>query len=181
MVELWLAFGALAVIGLALLWRRRRRAATALGIPPDLTRIYTSHAKERMQQRGISREDVEDVLSHPARVTRDEVENSMRFEKDVRNTVLKVWVAADPWPPTDKVVVKTTAARHFASLTIPRRTVGRVIGRGGSTIRRVQAATKARVTVKENGKVVIQADERAHVDQAHSMISLIAKGGTPRW
>lgn len=40
---------------------------------------------------GISREVVEEVLAHPQRVSRDEVEHSMRFEKDVRSMVVRVW------------------------------------------------------------------------------------------
>ena len=179
-IVLWLAIGFVALAGLVLLWTRRRRPRTPPGLPAHLTRIYTTHAKDRMQQRGISREDVEEVLARPERVTHDEVENSMRFEKDVRSMVVRVWVAADPWPPTDKVVVKTTAARHFASLTVPRRAIGSVIGRGGSTIRQVQSATNAKIRVEENGKIYIHADEQAQVVRALRMVTEIAKGEITR-
>jgi hypothetical protein len=181
---LWVALGlgvlGLAVAGLVLFMARRRRTPIPLGLPVHLTRVYTAHAKERMEQRGISREDVEEVLAHPQRVSRDEVEGSMRFEKDVRSMVVRVWVAADSWPPVEEVVVKTTAARHFASLTINRRAVGRIIGRGGSTIQCVQNATDTKITVKDNGRIHIRGDDPQRVRQAHRMLNDIAKSGITR-
>src|SRR4051794_28805803 len=133
-----------------------------------------------MLQRGISQEQVESVLVSPDRVDHDDSNDSMRFEKDFDSMMLKVWVVADPWPPVDKVVVKTTAARHLGSLKIPAKATGRLIGRGGATIKSIQAATRARVEVKNDGVVHIRADDRASVEMARRMIYEITLNGTKR-
>ena len=176
MTALWVALGLIVLGGLVLLVliQRRAPAPSAQGLAPNVGRIYTTDAKKRMAQRSISKDQIESVLIRPDRVDRDDNEGSMRFERELGTVLLKVWVAADPWPPVDKVVVKTAAARHFGSLTIPAEAVGRVIGRGGATIKRIQETTSSKVVVKDDGSVQIRADARIHVERAHRMIHEIA-------
>lgn len=176
MVALWVVVGCLVVGVLVLLWLRRRPQGPP-GVPVEITRIYTTHAKERMVLRGISQEDVEMTLAAPHRVEPVPREESVRFEREEGNRLLKVWVVADPWPPEDKVVVKTTAANYFAVLVIPKRSVGRVIGRGGSMIRDVQARTHASIKVdRASGTVHIRADESAQVLRAQELVRALARG-----
>lgn len=177
MLALWVVLGCLVVGGLVLLWHRRRKV-DRLGIPREIPRIYTTHAKERMALRGISQEDVEETLAAPHRVEQVPREGSVRFEREEANRLLKVWVVADPWPPENSVVVKTTAANYFAILVIPKRSVGRVIGRGGSVIRDVQDRTRASITVDgPKGTVHIRADERSQVVRAQELVRALARGG----
>lgn len=176
MVVLWVVLGCLVVGGLVLVWLRRRRVRPP-GVPAEITRVYTTHAKERMVLRGISQDDVEETLAAPHRVEQVPREGSVRFEREEANRLLKVWVVADPWPPQDKVVVKTTAANYFAVLVIPKRAVGRVIGRGGSVIQDLQGRTNASIRVdRAKSTVHIRADEREQVLLAQELVRAVARG-----
>jgi predicted RNA-binding protein YlqC (UPF0109 family) len=166
----------LVAVAAALVVRRRRTPAGPGGLPTSVTRVLTTHAQERMAQRGITARQVEAVLAAPDRVRRDDAQDSMRFEKDLGRVLLKVWVVADPWPPVDEVVVKTTAANHVGTVTVPRKAVGRVIGRGGSTVSRIRAATGTQIDVGDGGRVVIRGDDRRSVDRARRMVEDAARG-----
>ena len=89
----------------------------------------------------------------------------MRFEKDYKGMLVKVWVVADPCRRR-QVVNHSSSSR----------------GRGGSTIRSVQDRTNAKIAVgKGGGDVQVRADDRRSVDQAVRMIHDIAVNGTRRF
>lgn len=156
-------------IGVALRLRRRR-AATPGGVPESVERVYTRHVRERMQQRNVSRAQVEATLAGPDRLTHDPVEGSHRFEKAFGDEIVKVWVSDEEWPPRTKVVIKSTAAQRYGSVRVPAAAVGRVIGRGGSTIQQIRRDSGARVDVRDGGLVVIVADTRDEVAVARRMV-----------
>lgn len=70
----------------------------------------------------------------------------------------------------DEVVVKSTAAQRIARITVPRAAVGRVIGRGGSTVTRIRRETGARVDVGKDGTVEITADTTEQVARARALV-----------
>lgn len=166
-----------AVVLLALGWWLLRPRRSVGGVDPAVERRWTRHARERMQQRGISQEQVEQTLTAPDRRSHDPVERSWKFEKDYDSLTLKVWVADDPWPPTREVVIKSTAAQHCAVLRIPRGTAGRVIGRGGATIRDIRQRSGARLDIDDAGiRVTITAGERHQVDAARHLVKAALRG-----
>ncbi|CAM3523219.1 KH domain-containing protein [Nocardioides dubius] len=174
-----LAPWALLALGVAALvlwswWRGRRRGPvrtpSRLGIPRTVERRYTHHLRERMAERSVSASAVEQTLLAPHRRVHDPVERSYRFERDFADEMVKVWVAAEPWPPRREVVVKSAAARRLATLTIPRSRVGQLIGRGGSTIQAIRKQSGASLDVDDSGLVRITADSRAQVERAVGMV-----------
>lgn len=156
------------VVGIALLVRRR---PTSVGLPIR----YTTHARERMQQRGVDAADIERVLARPARVLPDAGENSVRLEGDFRGRLLKVWVVA-PWPSKDEIVVKSTAWNYVLEFTIPRNAVGRVVGKGGATIEGIRRMSGAQISVDRTGAVRINGGSAATVKAAKSEVLAAARG-----
>ena len=154
----------------------RRSAKTPDGVPASVERVYTRHVRERMQQRNVTREQVEATLADPARLTHDPVEGSHRFEKAFGDEIVKVWVSDEEWPPRTKVVIKSTAAQRYGSVRVPAKAVGRVIGRGGSTIQQIRRDSGARVDVQDGGLVVIVADTRDEVEAARRMVLQVVRG-----
>lgn len=69
---------------------------------------YTRHLEARLKERGITHEQVEEVLASPERMTDDPEQGSVRLERLVSGRILKVWVVA-PWPAGDRVVAKSAA------------------------------------------------------------------------
>lgn len=69
---------------------------------------YTRHLEMRMAERGITREQVEQVLEAPDRYVDDPDQRSVRLERTISGQTLKIWVVA-PWPDGDNVVVKSAA------------------------------------------------------------------------
>ena len=170
---------ALAVLLVAVLLRPSRRVEgprRPAGLDPSIELRWTTHVRERMQQRRISADEVTATLRTPDRVQADPAQQSMRFEKDLPDRTVRVWVAAEPWPPVREVVVKTTAARYAQTVKIGRDRVGAVIGRGGATVRQLQASTQARISVERDGRVRIQAGEPEQVAAAVREVVRVARG-----
>ncbi|MBE7326034.1 DUF4258 domain-containing protein [Nocardioides sp. Y6] len=173
-VALVLAALAALTVGVVVLLRRRPRDAHTTrpaGLPPATRLCYTRHLRERMAQRGVSSTEVEQTLSSPDRLEHDVTQQSMRFEKDFPEKVLKVWVAREPgaaWPPAD-AVVKSTAWAFTTTLEVRPDSVGRLIGRRGATIQSIRQATGARIWVKDN-VVHVRADDGRSFHQAKERV-----------
>lgn len=151
-----------------------RGARRAAGVDARIE-LRCAHAQERMQQRRISADEVTAVLRTPDRCQPDPGQSSMRFEKDLGGRTVKVWVAADPWPPVGQAVIKTTAAQYARTIRIRRDQAGQVIGRGGATVRQLQGSTRARISVERDGRVRIQAGEAEHVAAAVREVVRVAR------
>lgn len=147
--------------------------------PPLAPIRFTAHAQERMQQRGVSRAQIEAVIASPQRQQRDPAENSYRLERDFGSRVLKVWVA-EPWPARDEIVVKSTAWKFHFELHIPASAVGRVVGAGGGNIRRLETQTQAKISVDRDGVVRITSGVEAHGLDAKKRIEAIVSGPVAR-
>ena len=180
--EIWVAILVAAGGAVALVWWLRRSTGSrgaALGVSSQIRRRYTRHARDRMRERRINQDQVEKVLARPDRREFDPAEDSYRFERDFDEVVIKVWVAAKPWPPTDEVVIKSTAGKHFISRQLPAKVVPRVIGRGGVTINRIRESSGATISVSDKGDVRISAGDRVCVDRAWRQIEQIANRPLP--
>jgi hypothetical protein len=180
--ETWVAILIVAGGVVALVWWLRRSTASrgaALGLSNQIRRRYTRHARDRMRERRINQDQVEQVLTRPDRREFDPAEDSYRFERDFHEVVIKVWVAAKPWPPTDEVVIKSTAGKHFVCRQLPADVVPRVIGRGGVTINQIRDSTRATISVGDNGDVRISAGDRVCVDRAWRQIEQVANRPLP--
>ncbi|GGD24657.1 KH domain-containing protein [Nocardioides daphniae] len=168
-------FGAAVFIVVAVLvavTRKRPQSTHLVGLPADLRRRYSRHIRQRMVERGVSRDEVEATLATPDRMEHDLAQASMRFEKDFHERILKVWVVREPhaaWPPTAEVVLKTTAWVHTTRFEVPSECVGRLIGRQGATIRSIRESTGARVWIDDN-VVHLSADNRRPFEQAKHRI-----------
>lgn len=159
-------------------WARTRRHALrepSLGIESGLRLAYTNHARERMSQRTVTRRQIEEALAHPHRRYHDKAQASMRFERDHAGRVLRVWVAASTWPPVGEAVIKTTAWQYHVAFKIDPSAKGRVIGRGGATIRAVTEATATYIDVADDGTVTVTGSEKQHVTRAAAMVRQAAK------
>ena len=166
---------AVVIAGLVFLVRGRRRPRQ--GLPAGVPVRYTSHARDRMRERGVSAAQVEAVLADPARHIPDLRENSIRLERDFDDRILKVWVVA-PWPATRESVVKSTAWKYLATLTVPPAMVGRVIGAGGATIQQIRDEAGANIAVSRDGTIRISAGDPSSLDAARLRILAIAEGPT---
>ena len=175
---LWWVVGAVAVILLAgFLYSAIRSRLRKPGLPKGVPLRYTQHAKTRMQQRGVTAEQVKSVLDRPHRQAKDPLENSVRLERDFERRVLKVWVA-EPWPPTFEAVIKSTAWHHCMTVKIPVKKKGLLIGKGGRTIQAIRASTGARVDIREDGTVRISADDSRAVEAARqSIVAIVTDSG----
>lgn len=177
-----LATGAVALVGLlvGLVGVRRRRGGHARrqprvdALPSTVPVRFTTHARERMAQRGVAQRAVEATARAPHRVVPDAGNGSVALERDVDGDVLKVWVVA-PWPPADDaVVVKSTAWQRVAVGRIPRHAIGAVVGPRGATIQAVERSTGARVAIdRATGTVrASAADRRAAEDALRQVVAL---------
>ncbi|NNC12006.1 DUF4258 domain-containing protein [Planctomonas sp. JC2975] len=179
---LWIPFALVAVVVAIVLlsWAARRnvrrsgRRPGAGGVAAPIR--YTAHARERMLQRGVDRQQLESVLARPARVLHDPAENSVRLEGDFDGRVLKVWVA-EPWPSAGEAVVKSTAWTYVAEFRIVPGAVGRVKGKGGQTIQAICRESGAQIAVDRSGAVRITAGDKASVESARRKIIAAADPG----
>lgn len=166
---LWLAALGAAVLVAYVIFLKHARATRVKNLPQDVPVRFTKHARERMNQRHITPAQVKAVIANPARHKLDSRQNSVQLEGDYEGRILKVWVV-EPWPATTEVVVKTTAWRYYATLTIPRERVGRLIGRNGETIQRLRIETGAHINVKDDGTVHITGGDKATTEDARQRI-----------
>lgn len=170
------------IVGIVLLAVAHRRTARA-----KIAVRFTSHAAERMTQRGVREDDVRKALARPSRVlattyvdrggtssdgplSEGEERDSLRVEKNFRGRMLKVWVPPD-WRSASPIVVKSVAWLYTATLRMPPRRVGAIIGRGGETIKNLQAVYDVRVHVeRRSGIVRIVGDDKDAVNRARGRI-----------
>lgn len=153
----------------------RRRAVRR----PPTNIVLTTHAKERMAQRGVMFDELEAVLTAPQRIRRDERQDSHRLESDFPKGTLKVWVTE--WPAPDKVVVKSTAWRLVDTLAIPRKHASRLIADRGAGVRRIEEASGARISVRNDGSVRMTAGDEIALERARQEIGRVVTGRrTPR-
>ena len=82
------------LVVLSLPVRGRTPRTPDLGLSPEIPRVHTTHARERMVQRRVSKEQVESVLTSPDRQRPGPEEGSIRFENYLELGTLKVWVVA---------------------------------------------------------------------------------------
>lgn len=144
-------------VGGGLLFTARTRPIA----PADVPLRFTPHARERMAERGVSEGEVRVAVAAPDRVvpttyldrgprTNDaphpEERDSVRLEKDLRGRTLKVWVPTD-WRSESPIAVKSVAWQYTVTFRVPGSRVGAIIGRGGATIRELEAAYDVRITV----------------------------------
>ncbi|WP_144717596.1 KH domain-containing protein [Agrococcus jejuensis] len=176
-----IALGALLLVvvaGLLLRGLRRRpsRARERVVALPSTTPVrLTTHARERMAQRGVLERDVALVARAPHRATPDAEEGSVALERDLDGDVLKVWVVA-PWPPAAEVVVKSTAWQRVALGRIPRDAIGAVVGQGGATIQALERSTGARIAIdRATGEVRATASDRRTAEDALRQVEAVAR------
>lgn len=170
----WLAVlgSTIALIVVAyLIWTKKPPKELRPGVPVRLS----AHAQQRMDERGVELGQIYTVLAAPDHQERDPVESSVRLDGcDDGHRFLKVWVA-EPWPAAE-IVVKSTAWHYYTSLTIPLDQIGRLIGRAGSTINNLQAATGTRIKVANDGTVHISGGNSTSVDAARRRIQTFTLG-----
>lgn len=161
-----------AILAVFSLWlftylRSRRSSRPRLAVPP----VYTNHAKERMLERQVQKHHIEEVLAKPSRQIPDRDNESVRLERQIDGRILKVWVVAERWKTANEAIVKTTAwADVVQTFQIPAGQTGIVIGMGGSSIRQIEAATNARISIDSTGTVRVSAGCVASVEKAKQMI-----------
>lgn len=178
------ALGALVVVLALVLWRllRGRRALPRpAGLAPDVQRVLTDHARQRMAERDVSEARLMETLLRPDAVHRDDQEQSYRFDREFPvgpvTELVKVWVSsAEEWPPRTRAVVKSTAAQRSVTLKVGRERVGRVIGRRGATISDIRARTGAKVFTDDDGRVTIVADRAEQALAARDLVRRAAAG-----
>jgi polyribonucleotide nucleotidyltransferase len=168
----WLALGAAVLIALLISAVRARKAGHE-GLPAGTSVRITTHATQRMAERGITAAQIEQVLAHPTRVMADQIQHSVQLERDCGDRVLKVWVVA-PWPARDAVVVKSTAWQYVSTVNVPKDRVGLVIGCKGRTAQAIRTETGAHLWVEATGTVHISAGDRSCVEHARERIAAIA-------
>lgn len=166
----WLIVIALISASLWLAFHLRSRRPT----PSPAPLVFTNHAVQRMAERKVDRRQIELTIGAPSRHARDAKNNSVRLEREVNGKTLIVWVA-EPWPATDAVIVKTTAwADPTISFMIPTAATGLVIGQGGSTIRRIESANDARISVSRSGLVRVSSHLIESAESAkHQILALV--------
>lgn len=168
----WLVVGAALILGAAVYLAQKRKHPKP-GLPEGITPHFTHHANERMTQRGITSDQVTSVLIHHDRKETDPVENSVRLERDFEGRTLKVWVA-EPWPATQKIIIKSAAWHYCTTVTFPVERKGLLIGRAGRTIEEIRASTGAHISVKDDGTVDISAGNSHSLEAARQKIEAIA-------
>jgi predicted RNA-binding protein YlqC (UPF0109 family) len=177
----WLVLVIVAIVRLSRRPRRRpsrpvrpvRPTEAPRGAPASVPIRYTRHAQERMDERGVWSGEIDAVLRTPARMERDRAEKSVRLEGDFEGRVLKVWVA-EPWPPQDEVVVKSTAWNYVHEMAIHPSAVGRVIGAKGATVKGIRSTTGAQISVNGDGTVRISGDTPEAVAEAARRVEIVA-------
>ena len=165
-------------LGLAGLWLKltvrpgSSRESSARVIPSP---ILTNHAKQRMVEREISSLQIDLVIAEPTRERADVKNDSVRLERTITGRTLIVWVAK-PWPAAETIVKSTAWADATVEFTIPAGTAGRVIGRGGTTIRRIESDYRVRVSIGDGGSVRVTSGSKDSVDAAQREILTIVNG-----
>lgn len=197
MVEIVLALvglaAAVAVLALVVWFVRvaRRPVRPGPARPERRSLAFTPHAQQRMHERHVDAEQIMAVVAHPDRAVAAEYldlgswggpqpKESVRLERTVDGRVLKVWVPT-PWPTRGEVVVKSVAWSDFEqTVKVAENAVGRVIGRGGETIRGIERETGTSITHVAGGAFRISAGDERALSRAHNAIVAAARMPAPR-
>lgn len=139
---------------------------------------FTFHAQQRMKERGVEREQIEITVSEPHFEAPDAKNNSVRLERDFSDRTLIVWVA-QPWPTTQQVAIKTTAwTDKTIRFSIPRTTIGYVLGRGGATKRLIEDQHNSRIRINSDGIVAVSSNQVKHAESARRQILEMVRRAT---
>lgn len=152
LILLAIVLAAIAALGLLSVLAQRRPHA-----PHSVRHNYTAHAHERMQQRGVTADEVEHVLVAPSRSIPCPSQDSVRLEREINGRVVKVFVVA-PWQVGEPATIKTVACNIHQAIPVPEGSIGRLIGHQGATIRGIETSTNTRL----------------HVDRAKSLVHVSA-------
>jgi len=187
-LEVLVVLAAAAVMGI-IVWlvtrarRPGRRTTRALA--------FTPHAQQRMLERHVGAEQILTVVASPDRVVPTDYldfgawggpqpKDSVRLESTVDGRVLKVWVPT-PWPARGEVVIKSVAWSDFVqTVKVAEGAVGRVIGRGGATIKGIERETGASISHAGGGVFRIEADDQRALSRAQRAIVTAARMPAPR-
>jgi hypothetical protein len=172
----------LVVLGFGLLLRRPPRPT---GVDAPLR--FTLHAAERMAERGVRDVDVRATVADPDRIIATTYldrrvsageqgeRDSVRLEKDLPGRTLKVWVPPD-WRAQQPVAVKSVAWQYSVEFGIPRSRAGRIIGRGGETIRELEQTYGVKITVEGRlGLARILGDDEDSLTRAQRHIERLVR------
>lgn len=164
----------IAIIIVAASLVRRQRTALA---KPSVNTVFTKHAKERMLERSVSFEQLEAVIASPEAERACPKEGSIRLERNIDGRRLRVWVAS-PWPAAQALVITTAWADPVVTFSIPAYRIGRLIGPGGSTVRRLESENRVRIHVDSTGTVRVTAAERADAVAAQQQILCLVESAS---
>lgn len=168
-----------------------RRAPRRPVAPSKVSLAFTPHAQQRMLERHIAPEQVVRVIRSPEHAVPAEYldlgargsprpKDSVRLEGGVDGRVLKVWVPA-PWPARGQVLIKSVAWADFEqTVRVPERSVGRVIGRGGANVRRIERETGASISHLGSGTFRMTAEDQRALSRAQRAIMAAARPQPPR-
>lgn len=170
----------IAIIAWLLVKKGQKPTESAVpGLPSTSRVVYTDHALQRMRQRDVSKAQITEVLERPERALEDKAQGSIRLERNFDGRTLKVWVNP-PWPATPEAVVRTTAWNASTTFEIPSAAIGRVKGKGGATVRRIELETSTWISVGSDGRVLIKADRLEAIKLAQEKIQSIVSPQLPR-
>ena len=135
--------------------------------------VLTNHAKQRMSERGVSSLQINQVISSPTLAQTDARNNSVRLERQIGIRTLIVWVA-QPWPAAATIVKTTAWADVPLAFQIPAGAAGRIIGRGGATVRRLEATHQVRISIENGGSICHVRGNRSSTEAAsHEIMALV--------
>jgi polyribonucleotide nucleotidyltransferase len=100
-------------------------------------------------------------------ISLDICREAMAKARDARLKVLQAMKAALPAPRPD---ISPYAPRIFFIYVNPEK-VGEIIGPAGKVIKRIVAATKAKIDIEESGRIVIASNDVAAAEKAKQMIN----------
>jgi polyribonucleotide nucleotidyltransferase len=105
-------------------------------------------------------------------VTQEIMRSALAQARDARESILEVMLAAIPEP-------RSSLAGHaprISTVKIDPEQIGLVIGKGGETIRALEADYEVQIDIEEDGTILIYATEGTKADAAISAITALTKG-----
>jgi polyribonucleotide nucleotidyltransferase len=105
-------------------------------------------------------------------VTQEIMRSALAQARDARESILDVMLAAIPEP-------RSSLAGHaprISTIKIDPEQIGLVIGKGGETIRALEADYEVQIDIEEDGTILIYATEGTKADAAISAITALTKG-----
>ena len=168
-----LTIAAFSFIAILLAITLRRKSSRTFSGREVASTVLTSHAKQRMLERKVSSLQIDQLITNPTLVRRDATNNSVRLEGQISGRTLIVWVA-EPWPVAATIVKSTAWADVPLTFKIPAEAAGRIIGRGGATVRRIEAAHQVRISIENGGSICRVRGNRSSTEAAsHEIMALV--------